>query len=217
MFSFIRHPFWHLKWFLSCLIVRKEAASLPRDVRLLPWSHNILAAMWHHVHLSLKGAVHRCGRQAQGQTRGSSLPSTHLVLCKYIRAFRLPPTHQGAWLWRPCMCKALICHQAVCHYWEPCWICRRTLPEWHSCFTQANHSTWIPRKTLAPFPVTSSSQSQLYSIRHETKGWISKFREQCPRILIRQYRSPHVTTYEPSMTSRKADKSSCYKQKIHYG
>lgn len=129
MFSFIRHPFLAPEM-ISFMPDSEEGSSpLPRDVRLLPWSHNILAAMWHHVHLSLKGTAHRCGRQAQGQTPGPSLPPTHLVLCTHTSALGLPPTHQGAWLWRPCMSKALTCRQAACHYCEPCWICRRTLHE----------------------------------------------------------------------------------------
>lgn len=149
--------------------MRKEAALLPRDVRLLPWSHNILAAMWHHVHLSLKGTVHRCGRQAQGQTWGPSLPPTHLVLCTYTSALGLPlPTRGhgcgGHVCARPSHVTRL-CVTTVNHAGSVGGPCLSA----HSYFTQENHCLWIPRKTPAPIPVTSSSQSHLYSIRHEAK------------------------------------------------
>lgn len=169
MFSFIRHPFLAPE-IISFMPDSEEGSSpLPRDVRLLPWSHNILAAMWHHVHLSLKGTVHRCGRQAQGQTPGPSLPPTHLVLCTHTSALGLPPTHQGAWLWRPCMCKAFTCYQLHVTTVNHAGYAGGPCPSAHACCTPANRCTWIPEKTPAPIPVTSSSQNQLYSIRHETK------------------------------------------------
>lgn len=102
MQSFISHPF------LAPERVpflpgrgREGSSTAPGDTRLSPWSQNILAVMWHHVHLSLKGTAHSCGGRAQGQTRAPLCPRPHLALCTHRGVFGRPPTHPGAGLWGP--------------------------------------------------------------------------------------------------------------------
>ena len=66
--------FWPLKLLLSCLIVKKEAAPLPGDARLLPWSHNILAADVAPVYTCHSGLLAQMWRAGSG-SRAGSLPA----------------------------------------------------------------------------------------------------------------------------------------------
>lgn len=157
---------WHLKLSLSRPIARKRQP-LPGDVRLSPWSHNILAATWLPVHLSLKGTRADVAGSSGSDTGSLSAPpagARHTQ--RRIQAAAHPP--QGTAVEATCVRPPHVTElgvTAVSHAGSS-----GALPGAGERGTQANVARGFLGALELPSQSLSSSQCRLYSIRHEAEG-----------------------------------------------
>lgn len=93
--------FWPLKLLLSCLIVKSEAAPLPGDARLLPWSHNILAADVASMYTCHSGLLAQMWLAGSGSDTGSLPAATPTWRSAHTQRVLAALRPARAWPWRP--------------------------------------------------------------------------------------------------------------------
>ena len=156
-------------------MLKNEAALLPGDERLLPWSHNILAAdavSMYTCHSRLRCAD--VAGKLRFRPRALSA-ATHTWHSAHTGMCSSSPAHCLAWLRR---LHAVVTGLHVCS--------GRRAGQRADVWLIDNSAAQVPRTPPVPAQKVPSSQSQLSPLRHKTEEWFINWGEHFPSFLITQ-------------------------------